>query len=117
LKAKTVTAISENENLQIMLINLEKIAHNQKLAVLVIGLFIATAVALVIIDIINKTSTDIPASVSSIAEVGQIGIVGTLDAHIKTLKVINNLQTQITQNNNYIQGLIVSTENLTHKYQ
>lgn len=45
LKAKTVTAISENENLQSMLIHLEKVAHNQKLAVLVIGLFIAAAVA------------------------------------------------------------------------
>ena len=69
MKAKTVTAISENKNLQIMLINLEKIAHDQKLAVFgAIRLFIVAAVPLVIIDVINKISPDIPASVSNIAD-------------------------------------------------
>ena len=57
-----VKAISENENLQIMLIHLEKVAHNQKL---VIGLFIMAVVALVITDVINKTIPNIPVSISN----------------------------------------------------
>jgi hypothetical protein len=57
-----VKAISENENLQIMLINLEKVAHNQKL---VIELFIMAVVALVIIDVINKTIPNILVSISN----------------------------------------------------
>jgi hypothetical protein len=113
LKAKTIATISENENLQLLLINLEKVAHNQKLAVLVIGLFILATVALVTIDVINKTSPDIPASFSNIADVGQAGIVAILDERTETLKAVDKLQTLIAQNNDYIQDLIVSTENLT----
>jgi len=113
LKAKTIATISENENLQLLLINLEKVAHNQKLAVLVIGLFILATVALVTTDVINKTSPDIPASFSNIADVGQAGIVAILDERTETLKAVDKLQTLIAQNNDYIQDLIVSTENLT----
>ena len=80
---------------------------------LVIGLFILATVALVTIDVINKTSPDIPASFSNIADVGQAGIVAILDERTETLKAVDKLQTLIAQNNDYIQDLIVSTENLT----
>jgi hypothetical protein len=41
--------------------------------------------------------------------------VGILKYIYKNVEKINNLRTQITQNKNYIQGLIVSTENLTNE--
>jgi len=117
LVQKTVKAISENEELQALLINLEKTSYNQKLAMILATLLTITVITVTLYGLVNlcTTSLDVPASVSNVVDVSQIGVTSTMDAQIQTLKAINDLQVQIAESNAHIHSLILASETLTNE--
>jgi len=110
-------AVTENEELQALLISLENTSHNQKLVIVLVTIYIITVITAAIFRVVNAYPTilDIPASVFNIVDISQVGVMSTMDAHKQTLRTISDLKVQIAESNAHIHSLILASENLTHE--
>jgi peptidoglycan hydrolase CwlO-like protein len=113
LTTKIVEKVSEQDELQTVILNLTKTANDQKLALIILGLLTVGCIALIAFTYFNSSSgLDAPASSGNIIDAAQAGFTGLLNAHKETTRMITILEIKSEKLNTSIFTLLESVDSL-----
>ena len=113
LNAEILEKVVQHDELQTVILNLTKTSNDQKLALIILGVFTVGCVALIAFTYFNSSSgLDAPASSGNIVDVAQTGFTGLLNAHRETTRMISILEIKSQELNSSIFTLMESVDSL-----
>ena len=113
LTTKLKEKMGEQDEIQAVIANLTQTANDQKLALIILGVFTVGCVALIGFIYFNSSSgSDAPASSGSVIDTAQSGFTELLNSHVETTKMITILEAKSQQMNSSIFMLTESVSSL-----
>jgi hypothetical protein len=106
---EVVEKVCQSDEMQAFIADLTLTIRDQKLALIILGVFSVGCIALIALTYINSPSgLNAPASLGNLIDVGQTGFTGLLNAHIENTRMLTVLQIKSQQMNTSIFTLIES---------
>ena len=101
--------VYQSEEIQALILDLTLTVRDQKLALIILGVFSIGCIALITFTYVNSPSgLNAPASLGNIIDVGQTGFTSLLNAHVETKQMLAVLQIKSQQMNTSISILTES---------